>query len=161
MKPLNQKEISRARWKFIGWFIPILLLMALGSFTYRVTEQQHFVQLKEKENQYTEIFSEQAKLAGQVDSLILYITKLKDEDRLISRFRQLQGIVTDMRVTIDKKRKSTDSLHYEIYTGLMKDVNLIQSSLDSIKIVSDEHVRNKELLEACIEKYEAQLKKSK
>lgn len=164
MKALNRKERRKANWKFIAMFSGTMLLIFICSFFVLRIAKEGVKVLEAKHATYTKTFENQALITFRIEEIIDMIYSLKQETRTINEQKNLQGIISGIRLDIEKliNDESTSMKEYELYTHLLEEVSVIQTSIDLFKEDEESRLFSQRLLERCREKYrEDRLKEGK
>ena len=155
MKALNKKERKGANVRFIAMFSATLILMFCCSFFVLRIAHEGVGVLEEKHSTYTEAFKNQALVTFRIEEIIDKIYSLKKEERTINEQKNLQGLISNIRMDIEKliKDKSTALEEFALYEQLLGQVSVIQTTIDLFKEDEESRRYSQELLERCREKY--------
>ncbi len=155
MKALNKKERKKANVRFIAMFsVTLILIFGCSFFVLRIAHEGVKV-LEKKHATYTKIFQNQALVTFKVEEIIEKIYNLKKFDRTINEQKNLQGLISNIRMDIEKliKDETTELEEFALYGQLMEQVSVIQSTIDLFEEDEENHKYSQELLERCREKY--------
>lgn len=155
MKALNKKERKKANVRFIAMFsVTLILIFGCSFFVLRIAHEGVKV-LEKKHATYTKIFQNQALVTFKVEEIIEKIYNLKKFDRTINEQKNLQGLISNIRMDIEKliMDETTELDEFALYAQLLEQVSVIQSTIDLFEEDEEDHKYNQELLERCREKY--------
>jgi uncharacterized protein YutD len=155
MKALNRKERKKANVRFIAMFLTTLLLMFGCSFFVLKIAGEGVKVLETKHKTYTKAFENQAFVTFKMEEIIDKIYSLKTTDRSINEQKNLQGLISNIRLDIEKliREETTELKEFELYTELLAQVSVIQNTIDLFEEDELSHRYNQKLLERCREKY--------
>jgi len=154
VKPLNYKKRRTSQLKFALVFSITLFVVFCSSFSTIYTGKKGIDVLEKKYAEYNEFFEKQATIAFEMEEITKLIYKLKNKKRSFGEHKQFQGLITNMRIDIEKEiGESTTTNQFQLYKKLLSQVKEIQSIIDDFENESEEHLYNKSLLEKCREKY--------
>ena len=155
MKALNQKERKKGRVKFIAMFsLTLLLMFGCSFFVLRIAGEGVMV-LEQKHKIYTKAFENQALVTFRIEEIIDKIYSLKTVERSINEQKNLQGLISNIRMDIEKLiiDETTELKEFELYSELLAQVSVIQNTIDLFEEDEESHRYNQKLLERCREKY--------
>lgn len=155
MKALNKKERKKANVKFIAMFSATLLLMFICSFFVLRIASEGVKVLEVKHKTYTKAFENQAFITFKMEEIIDKIYSLKTTDRSMAEQKSLQGLISNIRMDIEKliADESTELKEFELYSELLTQVSVIQNTIDLFEEDEEDHRYSQDLLERCREKY--------
>ncbi len=155
MKALNKKERKKANVRFIAMFsVTLILIFGCSFFVLQIAHEGVKV-LEKKHATYTKIFQNQALVTFKVEEIIEKIYNLKKYDRTINEQKNLQGLISNIRMDIEKliNDETTELDEFALYAQLLEQVSVIQSTIDLFEEDEEAHKYSQELLERCREKY--------
>jgi hypothetical protein len=155
MKALNKKERKKANIKFVAMFSLTLLLMFCCSFFVLRIAHEGVEVLEEKHNSYTDAFKNQAFVTFRIEEIIDKIYSLKKGNRTINEQKNFQGLISGVRMDIEKliKDETTKLNEFALYEQLLVQVSVIQTTIDRFKEDEESRRYSQQLLERCREKY--------
>ena len=155
MKALNKKERKKANRRFIAIFMSTLILMfGCGFFVLKIAHEGVQV-LEKRHTTYTKAFANQAFVTFRIEEIIDKIYNLKKGARTINEQKNLQGLISSIRLDIEKlvKDEQTELKEFALYEQLLVQVSVIQTTIDLFKEDEESHKYSQQLLEKCREKY--------
>ncbi|WP_196892303.1 type VI secretion system TssO [Aureivirga marina] len=155
MKPLNHKELSQSKRKFTIAFSINLFIIGIGMFFTFFIAKKGMEVLTEKQTSYNHIFQKQAAITFEIDHITKMLYQLKNKNRTLSEHRQFQGIINELRSTLEENMEKDGKLskEFELYGEMLSQIKAIQNTIDIYEEQSEEYEYNKELLERCRKKY--------
>ncbi len=155
MKALNRKERKKANAKFAGMFAATLLLIFGCSFFVLQIAHRGVMVLEENHATYTKAFQNQALVTFRIEEIIDKIYSLKTVDRTINQQKQLQGLISSIRLDIEDmvKDEETSLDELALFEQLLEQVSVIQTSIDLFEEDEESRMYSQQLLERCREKY--------
>lgn len=155
MKALNKKERKKANVRFIAMFMGTLLLMFCCSyFVLRVAHKGVGV-LETKHTTYTKAFENQALVTFRIEEIIDKIYSLKKEERTINEQKNLQGLISGIRLDIEKviEDERSELEEFSLYEQLLVQISVIQTTIDLFEADQESRKYSQQLLERCRQNY--------
>lgn len=155
MEAQNKKERLMAKLRFSLIFIITLFVITTGGVVSIVTAQDGITLLEKKRTEYDNVFKKQAELNFQMEELFRDLNNLKIKRRNSSEHKHMQKLITRKRVLMERDiATQQDQSKYEVYSTMLEQIRIIQSSMDDLDIESKRRESNMEQLEKCRIKYQ-------
>ncbi len=159
MKSLNYKKRKKAQLHFLFVFSSTLLLIFCSSFFTIYAGKKGVEVLEKKHTEYNKIFEKHAAITFEIDEITKLVYKLKNKKRTLGEHKQFQGLISSMRMNIEKEIEKTEMMtvnQFQLYKELLGQIKAIQSIIDDYENEAEEYLYNRDLLEKCREKYREQ-----
>ncbi len=156
MKPLNYKKRIASQLQFVMVFAITLSVIFCSSFFALYAGKKGINVLENKHAEYNNVFEKQANITFAIDEITKLVYKLKSKKRTLGEHKQLQNLISSLRLNIESEIINTASItenQFQLYNEFMGQIKSIQSIIDDYENESEEYIYNKELLEKCREKY--------
>lgn len=150
MKARNHQERRQTILKFILTLVPFLLLLSLMLSLYRQVGVKHADFIQYKHSNQKELFVDQSQYNERLDSVLVLLDKLMDQDVNTRQYKQLHKLIND------KIQHSVSELGNEKITPyelLFLEARKSQAVIDSIYPLKQGHAQNQLQLKTCIKKY--------
>lgn len=161
MKALNHLNRRGQIIKFLLFFMITFVMLSVNGYFTLVIAQKGILLVEKKQAKYDEVFKKQAELGFKLDETFKNLYNLKNKRRNAGEYKQMQKIITDTRVVIEKEIDTTkkENSYYKVYAEFLKEVKTIQSMLDLYEKEFSKREYNKDQLEKCRDKYQQLNKK--
>lgn len=155
VRALNRKERRKANIQFIAMFSALLLLIFSCSFFVLRVAGEGVNALESKHSTYRKAFQNQALATFKIEEIIDKIYSLKMVERTINEQKNLQGLISNIRMDIEKmvKDEETDLEELALYEQLLEQISVLQTSIDIFERDEESRSYSQQLLERCREKY--------
>lgn len=148
MKAKNNKEVTRAYWRFSIFLAGCIAVGILTFYTFMRTSAVEVNKIVEKTEEYDKIYARQLDLVNKIDVLYDYTVKLNTNLNDV----QIQNTVSNLRLDIAKSMDNMSNRDVRLFRKLVSETSGFLAMKDSIKIKRNEEGMVRDDLSRCIEK---------
>lgn len=159
MKALNRKERNSAFLKVAIFFLPMLGVVVMGMALHGTVNRKHLGDLEQKKKQYRYSLKAQSEKALKMEEILNDITELRADSQanyLVHQRKQKNinvklGELKKISLTLQDSSYSSIQPIPAIYDSLVKSVQFIQATQDSLKTCDVKNANLKFQLQECLD----------
>ena len=157
MKPKNNKEITRAYYKFSAYLIIIVLLTTVVFWSFIQTTAQEIVCIQQQQAAHDKIYTETIDLVRYMEETCNYLNILNKSEY---NNTQLVNTISKRKVNMQRMMERMNGEDCAIYLKLNKDIGEIVGIKDSIRILTQKEEMVRQELLQCLDENRQTLRKA-
>lgn len=134
LKMQNAKEIKRELWKFIGYFMVLVLVAFFSIFFFVLSYTRQYEHTKSKILSYNEVINKHHQLKGKLDTLYSLMSKMNTEQVSNNLFlsNMILNNVQDLRRAIGND--SVNFQHYYFLSAKLDSLMFVKSNISQVEV---------------------------
>ena len=134
LKMQNAKEIKKELWKFMGYFVVLVILAFFALFFFVLSYTRQYEHTKSKILSYNEIINKHHLLKGKLDTLYNLMSKMNTEQVSNNLFlsNMILNNVQDLRRTIGNDILNFQ--HYYFLSNKLDSLMFVKSNISQVEV---------------------------
>lgn len=151
MKPINNKAVKRAYFKFSAYLVICVTLCVLSFYSFMKTSSVELKTIVTKTTEYDRTYTDEQNIVVAFDSIYQYMNLMNTSPRINDML--LQDIVSKRKMQLQRQIGNSDGRDYVLHKRLLNAMNVFLAVKDSIRIAEKEENMVREDLIRSVKEY--------